>query len=694
MKLKTATFLLCLAAMCSAPSAVNAQTTTAQQGQTIDNVFHLDNPDYQKSPYTGMTRQHWIKAGEYLLGGAFSYIHSLDDPMYFPKQLDKTYPKDEKAAKVAKLEGLARTLFVAAPLLRDNPNLTLNGIRVADYYRHQLVSISNPESKHYIAHRTGGPSQTLLELGSLAISLKGAQSVLWDPLTQQQKDDLAATMKSYGEGPSIGSNWMFFNCFILSFLKDQGYKVNEAKLTDWLNKLLERYRGEGWYNDAPAYDYYSMWAYQSYGPLWAEMFGKKQYPEIAKRFIANEHDMIDNYPYMFARDGRMNMWGRSICYRFAAVTPLPLVEYAGFQNVNYGWLRRIASASLLQFMQNPEFLENGVPTMGFYGPFAPCVQIYSCRGSVYWIGKAFLGLLLPESSQYWSATENEGPWKDELKPGHVYNKFQPATNLLITNYPNSGASEMRSWCHETVAKDWQKFRSSENYNKLSYNTEFPWMADGQNGEISMNYGIKNKNGEWEVLRLYDFKSFENGIYRRDAVLETDDKTRYELAEIPLADGILRIDRVTPSQPTDITLGHYTLANPRLHANDTTAFLRPAIPARSLTKTQAAGTAIVDNGSYSLALIPVSGWTAAAQVVYPKGLHPVSLRCALPMLRQHVDGQQIFVTLMLWKKTSGKNMLDAKELSVVKSCKVATKGKQTIVSIKLNTGETKTVAFDN
>ena len=31
----------------------------------------------------------------------------------------------------------------------------------------------------------------------------------------------------------------------------------------------------------------------------------------------------------------------------------------------------------------------------------------------------------------------------ELEKGKVYNKFQPATNLLITNYPNCGGSEMR-----------------------------------------------------------------------------------------------------------------------------------------------------------------------------------------------------------------------------------------------------------
>jgi hypothetical protein len=207
----------------------------------------------------------------------------------------------------------------------------------------------------------------------------------------------------------------------------------------------------------------------------------------------------------------MNMWGRSIPYRYGSVIPLALLGYHADKDINFGWMRRIASSTLLQFIQHPEFLEDNVPTLGLYGSFEPAVQIYSCRGSVYWSGKAFLALLLPEDNPFWTAKENNGPWDKELKKNQVYNKYQPATNLLITDYPNIGGAEMRSWCHETVAGDWQKFRSSENYNKLAYHTEFPWMADGKKGEVSMNYATKNGRGEWEVLRLYTFKSFEEGI---------------------------------------------------------------------------------------------------------------------------------------------------------------------------------------
>ena len=68
-----------------------------------------------------MTRRHWIQAGEYLLKGAFDYIHTLDDQMYFPKQLEKTYPRNEEQIPVAKLEGLARKAGALFRIVKGDP---------------------------------------------------------------------------------------------------------------------------------------------------------------------------------------------------------------------------------------------------------------------------------------------------------------------------------------------------------------------------------------------------------------------------------------------------------------------------------------------------------------------------------------------------------------------------------------------
>ena len=653
-------FIAILSLGCSVAFAQVATPT-----HKIDKTFTIPTPNYKISPYTGLDRQGWIDAAEYLLEGAFTYVRNIDDPMYFPKQFEKTYPRDKGGVITAKLEGFCRTLFLAAPLLRENPDLTLNGIKVADYYRHQLLNLLDPKSPSYVKPlgKNGGPSQTLVEFGALAISLSTAKNVLWDPLTQEQKDKLAATMLSYGNGPTIGSNWMFFNVFVISFFKQEGYKVNDWRMEDCLKKLLALYRGEGWYNDAPAYDYYSMWAFQMYGPIWAQMYGHF-YPEYAAQFMKNQADLIDNYPYMFNAEGKMNMWGRSIPYRFGAVVPLALLGYQTDKDINFGWMRRIASSTLLQFIQNPNLLEDNVPTLGFYGPFEPAVQIYSCRGSVYWCAKAFLSLLLPADNPFWTAKENNGPWDKEFKKDHVYNKFQPATNLLITDYPNVGGSEMRSWCHETVAKDWQKFRSSENYNKLAYHTEFPWMADGKNGEVSMNYATKNAKGEWEVLRLYTFKSFEDGIYRRDAVLETNLSIKYNLADIPLPNGVLRIDRVSVPSPTDIRLGHYTLSE---------TFGKPVIESKSNKVPEAT---IISNGEYSLAMINLTEWDKT-EVLHPEGIHPVTYKCGLIQNEKHIQNEEVMVTLMLWKK--GDKQFSKKELTPVKSVKIADDKNSVIVT---------------
>lgn len=638
-----------------------------------DSIFHLVKPDYQLSPLTGMTRQHWMDAATYLLDGAFSYIHALDDPMRFPKQPGKSYPTDGKFNKTENLEGLCRTMFVAIPLLKENPDLVLNGIKVGDYYRQQLCNMSDPSKSGYIQHLKGGPSQTLVEFGALALSLTVMPEIIWEPLTQKEKDDLAALMLSYGNGPTIGSNWRFFNIFVMSFFKNQGYEVKDGYIDELLQKLLAQYRGYGWYNDSPAYDYYSMWAFQMYGMIWAHYYGEKFNPEAGRQFVSNFRDLVPNYPYMFAEDGKMNMYGRSITYRIAAAVPFPLMGWLNDPSINYGWMRRIASSTLLQFLENPALMEDRVPTLGFYGAFEPAVQIYSCRGSVYWMGKAFLGLLLPADNPFWTAVENNGAWEKEFQPGKVYNKFMEGSNTLVTNYPNSGTSEIRAWCHETVAKDWQKFRSTENYNKLSYNTAFPWMADSPDGKVSMNYAILNDKQEWEVLRLYTFKKFEDGIYYRDAELETNPEIKFRLADIPLPNGILRVDKVSFPLTTELRYGHYSL---------------PELESHIVTKEQKAGgyTAYcMDNGIYQTALINLQGWSEV-EFVQTEGLHPISNKCSVINAATTHSGDKVFITLQLWKK-SGKPFTK-KELTPVKSFK------QTgdTITIYFSDGTVKTVSL--
>jgi len=644
----------------------------SQQGtpnSSDNNIFKINNPDYKLSPHTGMTKQHWKDAALYLLKGAFSYIHTLDDPMKFPKQPGVSYPKDEAKVPTEKLEGLCRTLFIASPLLKENPNLVINNINVGEYYRYQIGKLIDPKSPSYIIPRAkkDGPSQNLVEFGALAVSMLTNPEILWDPLPQEQKDALAQSMLSYGDGPTVDSNWKFFNVFVLSFFKEHGYAVNEKLLVEYLQKSLAHYRGEGWYNDSPAYDYYSMWAFQMYGAIWSEYFGNKNYPEIALQFKNNFNDLKSNYPYLFSRDGKMVMWGRSISYRIGSIIPFPLMGLENDPKVNYGWMRRISSGVIQQFLQHPDFMKDNVPTLGFYGAFEPAVQVYSCRGSVYWMGKAFLGLLVPDDSPFWTAKENEGAWETEFKKDEVYNKFQKGSEILITDYPAIGASEIRAWCHAKKKDDWQGFRSTENYNRLSYNSAFPWQADGINGEVAMDYVFKNKANEWEPLRLFKFKKFENGVYYRSAVLETNGSIKMDLADIPLPNGILRVDRNNSTEPVDMRLGHYAL--PQLDKEIST--VNRMVNGHKVT--------IINNGKYQLAMIPLLGWEKT-EVMSTKNLHPEAKNSKVINVSGNFTPKTtqstIYATLMLWKK-AGEKFSD-KELLPVKNINYSEKENQVTV----------------
>lgn len=606
-------------------------------------IFHLQHPDTVRSPFTGMTRTHWVAAAIYLLDGAFSYVHSLDDPMQFPKQEGKSYPRVPSQIPTEKLEGLARTLFFAAPLLKENPDLTLHGIKVVDYYRHQFEKLVDSTSPSYIKMKpkSGGPSQTLVEFGAMSMSLLVVPELLWDPLPASVKQKLAATMLSFGDGPTVPSNWKFFNIFVLSFFKSKGYPVNDALLEKYLQLSLEHYRGEGWYNDNPAFDYYSMWAFQMYGRMWSELYGKKYYPTYAAQFLQHFDDLEQNYPYMFSRDGKMIMWGRSISYRMASAVLFPFMGWDAKPNLNLGWMRRIASGVFLQFLQHPDFLKDQVPTLGFYGPFEPAVQSYSCRGSVYWMGKIAFALLLDEHNPFWTAVENEGPWADVMKPDSVYHHYQKSSQILVTDYPSMGAAEIRAWCHVKNIGANEPFRSSENYNRLAYNSAFPWQADGTNGEVAMNYVVKNRKNEWEPLRLYTFKGFENNIYYRDVALETDSNVKFHLADYALPNGVLRVDQVSVKDSATIRLGHYAL--PQLSKPIST----------ELRKVGKYTATIIDNGQYQLATIPLIGWQNNFNVD-SKGLHPEATQSKVSQLEVSVsENSQIpLLSLLLWEK-SGK-----------------------------------------
>jgi len=197
----------------------------------------------------------------------------------------------------------------------------------------------------------------------------------------------------------------------------------------------------------------------------------------------------------------------------------------------------------------------------------------------------------------------------ELAEGNAQNKFFKGSNILVTNYPEIGASEIRAWSNAKYKGQREPFRSSENYHKLSYNSAFPWQANGTNGEVSMNYMFHTKVDSlpYEPAHLYKFKKFEKGVYYRDITSEIVKGTVIHLAEMPIKHGILRVDKFE-GKKVNFSLGHYALPN----INGTIKETKKTVDGKEII--------IIDNGDYKLAMVPVYGWNKI-KTIATTGLHP-------------------------------------------------------------------------
>lgn len=554
-------------------------------------AFHIENPDYDLSPYTGMTREHWLDAGRYLLEGIFGNIQGIEEPVVMPrKEKEVTYPhlnapeEQQEAERRAEIfEGLTRSFFIASVMIRNEPDIEVCGIRLRDYYKSHILRACTRGDKLYVgsyedlqkltrSEDTFRCFQQTVESCALVIGLNACREQIWESYTKEERDRIAALLSGFAHGNTVPQNWRFFNMLDLAFLHREGYPIDKEIMIDHAQSLLHYTVGDGWYRDGQGFDYYSCWAFNLYAPIWNDWYGYENEPYLAKRFEECSNQLMNTYPDFFDRDGYVNMWGRSCIYRNGATAPLAANFFLKNAKADPGRSRRIASGALLQFLSRDDFLYQGVPTLGFYGQFTPLVQGYSCAESPLWLGKAFLCLELPKEHPFWTAKENNGTW-EKMERGEIKETILSGPALCYTNHEANGETVLRS---AKVYKYAEDVRGLWNYGKLNYNTKYPWEAtpigcdehgDGQQEKDiceSQQYLLFEKDADqpsrgnaviWCGVK-------EGVLYRRqffDASLEKEQcwLQAINLADFPVERGIFRVDKLRfIRRPVTVTLGSY------------------------------------------------------------------------------------------------------------------------------------------
>jgi hypothetical protein len=675
--------------------------TTQQTARTEPAMaFRLAEPNLTLSPLTGMDRQGWLEAAKHLVQGVFRHIDGMESPILMPRQSTISYPQPDDPPhrfRSAEFEGVARTMMAAAPLIREEETLVVNGLNVRDYYAHQILRGTDPDSEGFwgritdMTKATGRMQyQQTVEGAALAINLMQTRRQIWDRYTEAERQQVADLLSDYAHSLTIGHNWRFFNVLMLTFLKVNGYGIDEGALKDHLQHLLSFHVGDGWYVDDTNFDMYNPWGFHFYGPLWCKWYGYAHEPELAAVIEARNREFMKGWQRCFSRDARQLMWGRSIIYRCAASTAFGAHFLMPDPVIDPGFARRLASGNLLQFLTREDLYINALPCLGYYGPFDPLIQFYSCSASPFWLAKIFVALSLPEDSPFWTATENEGFWADLGDRSETVEI--PGPGIQIVNHGRTGTTEFRTG---------KVFLHEPYYNQLQFNPHFSLESETAEGSNAANYSIR-EHGLGTGFRIplnIAFNKFEDGILYRQMNTQpvglgdpnkggvNRGPERIDLADIIIPGGVIRVDRVRVPYRYELQLGHFALPHPEGTAAVVTEgnvqgydCLEASIEGRKL------------------ALVAVHGWdsikSARHQNLNPEARESTVLY-AERIRTQDYCGIEVFITVLLHRLDNGNWPED--ELMPVSAFKIlplAPSGQPCGVALTLKDGREFTIDYGN
>ncbi|MCA1745415.1 MAG: DUF2264 domain-containing protein [Bacteroidales bacterium] len=626
--------------------------------------FEVTNPDLALSPMTGMTRKHYIECAKYLLERAFTHVDSIDQHLTFPPVPGKTYPQPnapEWRYRSADFEALERTFTLAGPLIHIDPETCIKGINLRDYYSlhiYRTFTPGHPNSLPLPEELPDSNYQFTCEFGGLFKTLLLMPDTVWTQYTEEQKNKMVKCISKWAHHRTTQNNWRIFNIVTLSFLKKYGYDIDDELLKSHLLWVASYHSGNGWYLEQ-TYNYYSISLFIVYTTIWNRTFGDAYYPEISDIIERSAQKLMESLPSFFGRDGYINMWSRSICYRTWVSGAFPVAFMLKNPNLlDAGWARRLCSGSLLQFVTREDFYYNDIPSLGFYGQKEYMVQNYSCPGSPFLMFLPFICLALPEDSPFWTAKENDGFWEtleDDYKKVVLDNP-----GLVLVNHGKTGTSEIIPG---------KVYYDDPNYSKLSYNTHFPWEDHDPEGGTSMEYSYRSldprdvrgddvnfyltgltvdndalKNQRFTISQSMLYNGVNEDVLYRQAIMRKPPNNGVgyiiDLAEITLPGGVIRVDRTRLAFEYEITLGHYGLphvkgqkAEVKQFADGERKVITATVPGRSV------------------ALITYNGWDQLESLVHTNRNAEADESTVVFARKKRLDKNppmELLVTVMLHK----------------------------------------------
>ncbi len=254
--------------------------------------------------------------------------------------------------------------------------------------------------------------QRFVEMAAISYGILFTPEVIWNPLSDHEKDCLAAYLLKINAHPLPVCNWILFAVLVNIALRSVGRPYSEEMLETYLQGLETFYLGDGWYQDGDSgqKDYYISFAIHFYCLVYAKVM---EQDDSVRAGLYKERARVfgQQFIYWFDETGEALPFGRSLTYRFSQVSFFSACLLADVYPFSLEIMKGLIVRHLQNWMEKPIFDRDGILTIGYGYPNLMMAERYNAPGSPYWGMKAFAFLMLPDEHPFWRADAAAYPEK-------------------------------------------------------------------------------------------------------------------------------------------------------------------------------------------------------------------------------------------------------------------------------------------
>ena len=371
-------------------------------------------------------------------------------------RLDGTGAVFDRAA--ADLEGFARPLWGLTPLAAGGGNFDHWAL-----YRQGLANGTDPDHPEYWG-QVNSTDQRMVELAAIGFTMRMVPHLVWEPLSEKAKGNLAAYLKHARSFDYADNNWKFFRILVDLGLEECGVEFDRSLTDKYLIELDNFYLGDGWYRDGNVrrIDHYIPFAMHFYGLIYAKLAkgDDKRVAAYKERATLFAKDIR----HWFDEDGGTLAFGRSLTYRFACGGFWGALAFADLEALPWGEIKGQFMRHLRWWADKPISHGNGVLSVGYGYPNLFMSESYNSAGSPYWALKAFLPLALADDHPFWTAEET---------PAVVSKKPVPLKHpgMVMMHTPGNVVAL------SSGQQNWQMRNGTEKYAKFAYASRYGFSVE-------------------------------------------------------------------------------------------------------------------------------------------------------------------------------------------------------------------------